>query len=73
MIGYDGINATSYIDWNQVIFSNQATRRLNPRLAFARKEKSSSDSEESDKGECVGVLFEQWVSSYLLLPRKSQR
>ena len=57
MIGYDGINATSHIDWNQVIFSDQATRRLNPRLAFARKEKSSSDSEESDKSECVGGAF----------------
>ena len=27
-------------------------------LAFARKEKSSSDSEQSDKGECVELLFE---------------
>ena len=43
------------------------------RFAFARNEKSSSDSEQSNKGECVRLLFEQWVWSYLLFPRKSQR
>ena len=55
--------ATCDIDWNQFIFSDEASVRLNPRKwyvwHFARKEKSSSNSEESAKGECVELLFEQ--------------
>ena len=69
--------ATCDIDWNQVIFSAEATICLNPLKRHVwhspGKKKSSSNSEESDKGECVGLLFEQWVWSYLLLPRKFQR
>ena len=54
--------ATCDIDWNQVIFSDEATVHLNPlkrHVWHLLGEKGSSDSEEFDKGECVELLFEQ--------------
>ena len=55
--------ATCVIDWNQVIFSDETTIQLDPLkrvgLAFARKEESSLDNEESGEGEWVALLFEQ--------------
>jgi hypothetical protein len=47
--------ATRDMDWNRVIFSDE----------------SGPNSEACDKGERMGMFFEQWLWSHLLLPRKS--